>query len=280
MQVMCIQNNKSTSFKQNKLHPIDLAYKKLLQQGLKDTFEISCKIEDLSSIAGPMELRGIIKNLKPNQYEIGENFRANFHLHTNASDGNLTPKEFLEQCKDWGNHIFKSKKADNLPPFSAAITDHDRVKSVKETIALISQNPDEYKNFKFVPGCEFLFHGYKEPHPAFEAVGLSFNPFDKEIQPMMQGFSSNNHVKDIDKITKDGGVLSWAHPIVTPDKINEDFFTFLKAHKINGVEGNYQYNHWDKEYVEEGKKILDPLIKKFEMFVTGGTDSHRKTIFK
>ena len=54
---------------------------------------------------------------------------------------------------------------------------------------------------------------------------------------------------------------------------------FLKKHGINGVEGNYQYSHWDKEYVDEGKKILDPLIKKFDMFVTGGTDSHRKTIF-
>lgn len=279
MKIMCIQNNKSTNFKQGKLHPVDLAYKKMLQQGLKDTFEISCKIEDLSSIAGPMELRSIIKNLKPNQYEVGENFRANFHLHTKASDGHLTPKEFLEQCKEWGNHIFKSKKADELPPFSAAITDHDRVKSVKETIALISQNPEEYKNFKFVPGCEFLFHGYKEPHTAFEAVGLSFNPFDKELEPMMQGFGSKNNVKDIPKVTKDGGVLSWAHPIVTPDKINDDFFMFLKKHGINGVEGNYQYSHWDKEYVDEGKKILDPLIKKFDMFVTGGTDSHRKTIF-
>ena len=279
MQVLFIQNNKSTNFKQGKLHPVDLAYKKMLQQGLKDTFEISCKIEDLSSIAGPIELRNIIKNLKPNQYVVGEDFRANFHLHTIASDGHLTPKEFLAQCKEWGNHIFKSKIADNLPPFSAAITDHDRVKSVKETIALISQNPEEYKNFKFVSGCEFNLHGYKEPHTAFEAVGLGFNPFDKELEPMMQGFESNNHIKDIPKITKDGGVLSWAHPIVTPDKINDNFFIFLKKHGINGVEGNYQYCHWDKEYVDEGKKILDPLIKKYNMFITGGTDSHRKTIF-
>lgn len=279
MRVLCVNIDK-VNFKNKSLHPVDLAYKKALQQGLKDTFQLSCKIEDLTSIAGPIELKNIINNLKPFQYEIGENFRANFHLHSIASDGNLTPKDFLGQCKDWADYIFKTKQSDSLPPFTAAITDHDRIKSVKETIAIISQNPDEYKNFKFVTGCEFLFNGYKKPYSAFEAVGLGFNPFDKELEPMMQGFSSNNQVGDAKKVLASGGVLSWAHPIITPDKINEDFFSFLNANGINGVEGNYQYVHWDMEYVNSIKPELFRLIEKFKMFVTGGTDSHRNTIFK
>ena len=210
-------------------YPQDLKYKKALQKGLKDSFGINCKIEHLNPIAGPEEVKSIISKLKPFQYEVGENFRANFHLHTKASDGNLTPKEFLEQCIDWTNHIFKSRKNnDDLPAFSASITDHDTVKSVKETIALISQNPDKYKNFKFISGCEFLFHGYKEPYSAFEAVGLGFNPFDGNIQSMMKGFASNNHISKTKTIINAGGIFSWAHPIVTPEKINEDFFIFLK----------------------------------------------------
>lgn len=261
-------------------HPQDLQYKKALQKGLKDSFGINCKIEDFNSIAGPEEIKTIISRLKPYQYEVGDNFRANFHLHTKASDGNLTPKEFLEKCVDWANHIFKSGKTnDNLPAFSASITDHDRIESVKETIALISQNPDKYKNFKFISGCEFLFHGYKEPYSAFEAVGLGFNPFDKNIQNLMKGFASNNHVTEAQKVLNAGGILSWAHPLITPEKLNEDFFTFLKSHGINGVEGNYQYQHWDKEYINTIKPILDKFIKQFKMFVTGGTDSHRKSIF-
>lgn len=268
------------SFKGLPLHPKDVAYKKLLQQGLKDTFEINCKIEDLAPIAGPVELKRIINNLKPFQYEVGENFRANFHLHTNASDGNLTPQEFLEQCFSWANEIFKSGKTkDKLPAFSAAITDHDNIQGAQKAIALISQEPDKYKNFKFVAGCEFLLHGYDAPYSGFEAVGLGFNPFDKNLTPLMKGFSSNNHVSDIKKITNAGGILSWAHPLVTPDKLNEHFFKFLKKHGINGVEGNYQYSKWDKEYIEAIKPALDKLIKKFQMFVTGGTDSHSKTIF-
>ncbi len=259
----------------------DSYYKKSIQTGLKDSFGINCKIENLNSIAGPNEVKSIISKLKPFQYEVGDDFRANFHLHTKASDGNLTPKEFLEQCVEWANHIIKSGKAknDNLPAFSAAITDHDTVEGVKETIALISQNPDNYKNFKFIAGCEFLFHGYKEPYTAFEAVGLGFNPFDKSIQSMMKGFASNNHVSEAKKVIDLGGIFSWAHPIITPEKINEDFFKFLKKNGINGVEGNYQYQRWDEEYVNSLKPLLEDLIKKFKMFVTGGTDSHRKTIF-
>lgn len=272
--------DKQTSFNGINIHPKDLAYKQALQNGLKDSFGIKCKIEDLESVAGPMELKNIINKLKTFQYEVGENFRANFHLHTRASDGNLTPKEFLEQCRDWANKIFKSGKSnDDLPPFSAAITDHDKVDSTKEVIALISQEPDKYKNFKFVSGCEFLFHGYKEPHPAFEAVGLGFNPFDKELQTLMKGFASHNQVSETKKVINSGGILSWAHPIITPDKINPDFFQFLKANGINGVEGNYQYSKWDQEYINAVKPSLEKLIKQFKMFVTGGTDSHKKSIF-
>ena len=262
------------------LHPKDLAYKKLLQKGLQDSFCISCNPEDLNAVAGPFELKQIINKLKPEHYQVGEKLRANFHLHTISSDGRLTPKEFLEQCTSYANRVFKSGKAnDDLPAFSAAITDHDRVKSSQEVIALISQEPGKYKNFKFVAGCEFLLHGYKEPHQAFEAVGLGFNPFDKSLETLMKGFASNNQVSDIPKIKNAGGILSWAHPIVTPDKINDDFFEFLKKHGIDGVEGNYQYNRWDKEYVDSIKPMLEKLIKKFKMFVTGGTDCHTKSLF-
>ena len=280
MQVSIARANAQSFKGKLPLSQADIAYKKLLQQGLKDTFSINCKPEDLNPIAGPDELRTIIAMLKPEDYKVGENFRANFHIHTKASDGSLTASEFLELCANWANNVFKKlKKEDELPPFSAAITDHDSVKSTQEAIALISQNPDKYKNFKFVSGCEFLFHGYKEPHPAFEAVGLGFNPFDKNLEPMMKGFASNNHVRDIKKVKESGGVLSWAHPIVTPDKINDDFFTFLKAHGINGVEGNYQYKRWDSEYINALKPVLDKFIQKYKMFVTGGTDSHIKSVF-
>ena len=93
--------------KVNRIKTNDLAYKKLLQKGLQDNFGISCKQEDLNAIAGPFELKQIINRLKPEHYQVGDKLRANFHLHTIASDGRLTPKEFLEQCISYANSIFK-----------------------------------------------------------------------------------------------------------------------------------------------------------------------------
>lgn len=273
--------NKLINFGSAKLHPIDLAYKKLLQKGLKDTFHINCKIEDLDSIAGPIELKQIITKLLPEHYIAGKNFRANFHIHTIASDGDLTVKEFLEKCTSWANYIFKKKNStDTLPAFSAAITDHDRIKSAKEAIALISQHPDKYKNFKFVSGCEYLFHSNKEQSRVFEAVGLGFNPFDEKLKPLMQGFASNNDISDAKKVIEAGGILSLAHPLYSPQNLTDDFFKLLKEHNINGIEKHYQYLKCDKEYITEAKKLLAPLLEKYKMFETGGTDTHKKSIFK
>lgn len=275
------QSHSNISFKLNRLSQVDIAYKKLIQQGLKDSYGIKCKISDLNSITGPDELKSIITKLKPYQYEVGDNFRANFHIHTNASDGKFSAKEFLECCKEWADNIFKlGKTNDGLPPFSSAITDHCVVDNVKEAIAEISQNPDKYKNFKFISGCEFLFDGYQKPYSAFEAVGLGFNPFDKDLQPIVSSLLRQSDIKEAQKVTKAGGILSWAHPIYTPNKIEEDnFFRFLKANGINGVEGNYQYIHSDKDYINAIKPMLDKQIKKFDMFVTGGTDSHKKSLW-
>ena len=110
-----------------------------------------------------------------------------------------------------------------------------------------------------------MFNGYQKPYSAFEAVGLGFNPFDKDLEPMTKGFSSKNTVEQTPLVTRDGGILSWAHPIVTPDKIVDDFFIFLKGHGVDYVEGFYQYSKWDKEYVESIKPELDRMIEKHKM---------------
>lgn len=261
--------------------PEDAAYKKLLQQGLKDSFGISCKVEDLESIAGPKELRFIIGKLKPEHYEIGENFRANFHMHTSAVDGQMTLDDYLQQCVDWANHIFKNPKhRDELPPFSAAITDHDCIINVKRAIAEISQNPERYKNFKFVSGCEFLFNTGKKENSTFEAIGLGFDPFDKALEPMTQFRVSKNKVEDIQKVRNAGGVLSWAHPMYNGNITEEEFAAFLKENGVEGIEGNYQCMVEDKEYADEAKPFVDKWIEKFKFFVTGGTDTHGLTIMR
>lgn len=292
------KQNSNPKFKANiRYSPSDYAYKKLIQEGLKDSFDLNCKIEDLASIATPNEIKSLIKNLKPQHYTPGENFRANFHMHTNASDGAMSLNNYLEQCVDWANYIFKKGfPKDNLPPFSAAITDHDTVLNSKKAIAAISQEPDKYKNLKFLSGCEFLFRDNVEnPNKYFEAIGLGFNPFDKNLAELFKNFRSKNTIKDIPKIKKAGGILSFAHPYASPENCNDDFFKFLKQNGIQGAENNYQYQYLatirlkkPEEYTKDDLKCLNyykeieasvrKFAKKHKMFETGGTDAHGSTI--
>ena len=120
MKIMCVSNS-NPNFKNNRFANLDYGYKKLLQEGLKNEYGISCKIEQLNPIAGPNEMKSILAKLKAFQYQVGENFRANFHIHTKASDGSLSVEEYLGQCKEWADKVFKDKKPnDDLPPFSAS----------------------------------------------------------------------------------------------------------------------------------------------------------------
>lgn len=274
----------------------DFLYKSKIKQGLNDTFNLQCELKDLTSIATPIEIRSLLKKLKPQNYTPGELFRANFHMHTDASDGKMSVTDCLEQCVDWANYLFKKGSIDdNLPYFSAAITDHDTAKNSKKAIEIISQAPDKYKNIKFLTGCEFLFHEEKQPKRIFEAVGLGFNPFEANLDGMFKGFSSYNKLSDIPKVKRAGGILSWAHPYNSLDKCNDDFFNFLKNNGIDGVENNYQYQYLAttkfkqaQEYTENEKLELKfyqdietrvrSLAKKYGMLESGGTDSHGKTI--
>ena len=106
MKIFSIESE-NPSFKNIRPHPVDIKYKKWIQQGLNDTYGISCTLKDLEPIAGPIELRNIIAGLKYKHYVPNDEFRANFHIHAVASDGNLTPKIFLEQCKEWADKMFK-----------------------------------------------------------------------------------------------------------------------------------------------------------------------------
>lgn len=267
-------------FSARNIHPIDVKYKEALREGLKDTFGIKCSVDDLRSIAGPMELKEIIGRLKPENYVPKENYRANFHVHTSKYGNGMTVDDYLYQCKSWADDVAKRKQSgDVLPPFSASITEHNEIDDVKDAVAKISQDPEKYENFKFVPGCEFMMIGYEGRYPAFEAVGLGFNPFDKNLDPLMQGVGTFVPVKDVPKITESGGILSLAHPIRYHEKLDEHFFGFLNANGIHGVEAYNLYRKIQPSVLKPHQPKVLELAKKFGMFLTGGTDGHGKTIF-
>ena len=104
-------------------------------------------------------------------------FQADFHMHTNNSDGKITVKNLLNEIAEYSNKLFKrtGKK------FIFSITDHDSVKGVKEALVIMAENPEKFKNVKFIPGVELSFSHKapkgNNPFEISEILAYGINPF-------------------------------------------------------------------------------------------------------
>ena len=296
--IKSINGYRGLSFKQN-LHPLDVKYKNALIKGVQQTYQFTPKIENLKSILAPCEFKELLKKLVPENFRLGsvkfrkeaelsdfENvingkYKCNLHIHTNNSDGSMKIDEYLEQSKKYSDKVAQLNQNNEIPFFISSITDHNNIDGVKEVVARISEEPEKYKNFKFIPGCEFMFNdensGFK--YTAFEAVGLGFNPFDKSLNKNLSRF---NMIDIIPKIKEFGGILSYAHPVrfCQGNGIETKFIEYLKKIGINGIESNYQYLDFEKD-AEVLNLILKikKIAKENNFFETGGTDTHASNIF-
>ncbi len=196
---------KSNKVEQNPLYSeilLDLMYKNkiIAASNLPDI-----KLESLTSIAGPNELRRIVKTnnnnklfyipgerpkkLKdiPDSYNLenvfNKNFGGSFHIHTKYSDGKLSVKELLNEATKYANTYARQHNQ----PFFIGITDHNTIEGCKEAIKIITKNPKKYKNLRVILGTEIstkesnLYnHQLKKPLK-FHILTQCINPFDKKI---------------------------------------------------------------------------------------------------
>ena len=178
----------------------DTEFKNNIQKSLQQE-GVNVSLDALNSIVGPEEFNNLVKKFKPSHYRAGlqtskpdipvesfyknainGDFRVSLHTHSNYSDGKATPEEFLECARKYADKVAKLNKNDRLPPFTIALTDHDSVEGTKVIIKLISQNPEKYKNLKFIAGCEF---SVKDSEKHYDVTGLALNPFDKDLNNML-----------------------------------------------------------------------------------------------
>lgn len=260
---------------------ITLGYKEALIKGIHRRYQFTPGAEALSSVLSPDELKQILRNIPASFYDVGDrfenvksgNFRINLHVHTNKSDGSMTPQEYLEQSVRYADKI--------KGIYISAATDHNNFEASQEVIAMIADEPKKYKNFRFVAGCEFMFLdedcGFR--FPAFEAVGLGINPFCEELLAKLRKL---NPINIIDKIKEFGAILSYAHPVryCQGNGVQMDFIEYLKTIGIDGIESNYQYIGFVdtpdlRAQIAESKEVA----AQNGFFETGGTDTHGKNIF-
>lgn len=195
----------------------------------------------------------------------------NFHLHTIASDGRLTPSNLAQQAIAVGLRGF-------------AITDHHSVDGYREAeryFAAISSNDDEVELPHLWTGVEItskllevevhiLGYGFAPEHPALELYLGGDRP---------QGFDAEAR-QVIDRIHQAGGLVVLAHP----ERYRRPAKQLIPAAAelgIDGVETYYAYNNPLVWQPSPGKteQVL-ALAEQYHLFSSCGTDTHGLNILQ
>ena len=104
-------------------------------------------------------------------------FQADFHMHTVYTDGKISVKKLLDEISEYSNKLYSRTGQ----KFNFSITDHDSVKAVKEALVIISENPEKFRNVRFIPGIEMSFSHKSQttsnPCEISEVLAYGFNPF-------------------------------------------------------------------------------------------------------
>lgn len=220
--------------------PRDILYLKNLAEA------IHCPVENLKSIVGLDEFKSILKKLDADNYNPAKkNFIANNHTHTKFSDGKADFTESLDEGQDRG------KGGRN---FLLAITDHDVIEAPRQAIVHIANDPDKYKNLRFVLGNEPCLKYenpqlFKMPIP-FDGMAYCINPFDKTTIELFEGHTNKNkqYAREIfQKVNKRWGL----------NEKFEDAYGFHPLIKTGGSTGFFRYT---KKYLET---VLKDKVKTF-----------------
>ncbi|MDJ0576349.1 MAG: PHP domain-containing protein [Xenococcaceae cyanobacterium MO_234.B1] len=189
----------------------------------------------------------------------------NFHMHTNASDGKLSPSQLVEQAIEIGLQ-------------GIAITDHHSVagyqqaKSYRDKIQ--TTNPD-LELFNLWTGIEITsnLHGVD-----VHILGYAFDPTHPALQPYIQSIGPQGQdakaQKVIASIQEAGGLAILAHPFRYRRPAKE-LVPLAAQLGIDGIEAYYAYGNPDpwKPSASQTEEALE-LAFQNGLSITCGTDTH------
>jgi predicted metal-dependent phosphoesterase TrpH len=189
----------------------------------------------------------------------------NFHMHTTASDGQLTPLNLVQQAIAIGLQGF-------------AITDHHSVAGYRKAENYLTQ----FSLNNQVSNSPHLWTGVEITSRLLEVevhiLGYGFNPEHPALELYLQGDrprGENASAKQvIDSIHQAGGLAVLAHPerYRRPAK---QLIPVVADLGIDGVETYYAYNNpkiWTPSPIQT-QKVLE-LATQYHLYSTCGTDTH------
>lgn len=196
-------------------------------------------------------------------------YQYNFHLHTNCSDGQLTPESLLEQA------IASGLKG-------LAISDHHSVEGFYRAYQWLQEKA------KFQPKINLphLWTGIEITSNLngtnVHILGYGFNPEAQPLQRYLTGESpegKNAKAENVIKaLHKAGGLVVLAHPFRYRRSAVE---LISEAYElgIDGVETYYAYGNpqpWQPSEKQTNQALK--LAHKYNLYTTCGTDSHGNNI--
>ena len=204
---------------------------------------------DLMILDTKEKFKEIISGLVHDDYDSSKTFKANFHIHSNASDGTLHPLEILKQANNYAQKLPENEK------FSFALTDHDSLDGVKEICKEIRKNPEKYKKLNFVPGIE-LSSKYSNPELAENPVELDF---------LIYGFNPENEKLSQEISRRKGYLLEKTQSLFK--EINEKYPSAgFSIEKMKGISDNKQLkNVCSNGYLKALKEYITNSFKEQEI---------------
>ena len=193
--------------------------------------------------------------------------KGDFHIHSTASDGELTPKEIIQLAKEKGVDIL-------------SITDHNTVNGVDEAI-----KEGERLDIKVIPGVEVstVYNGrrvhilayFKDDRYKWSIFKelLYYIKFGKihDIKALLERkvdyYRCSKRLctsSAIDILNLFGASIVLAHP----GKLNREIYKEVANLKIHGIEAKHTVH---------SKEDMEFFMKEAELkglFYTGGTDFH------
>ena len=211
---------------------------------VRQNSEKKLSLVDEIIVTGKDRVRELVSKFTHDDFDSSKVFKVNMHIHSNKSDGKLSPLAILEQAKMYADQLPKGEK------FTFSLTDHDTIEGVKEIIKEIRRNPKKYANVRFIPGIE-MSTSYTNPKTMAIGADLDF---------LIYGFDVNNS-KLQKEISRRRKILSTATDKLINDinsRIGEKYITKERLWK-NGKHFSYIGSNG---YVNELNELMTTILPK------------------
>ena len=208
------------------------------------------------------ELKKILQSLNEEDYKNN----VDLHIHTDFSDGKMTPCEVMAQVNQKALRLF-------------SVTDHNTID------AYLSSNI--LKEDTIIPGVEFdcFYHGN-----VIHILGYGIDIDNENLKTLYSknkiGCSSvlyrmlrlRNPEEVIEKIKSAGAIAVLAHPCCYWTLSLDEFVRDLVEMGLDGVEVYYKYKRLRRFVKFHKKETVEKIADKYHLIKTGGSDSHGKKL--